>query len=1255
MMYHYLRFVDLLAKTLFVLHYYPSVIIWQPRRLVRGLRLLFSYGMFVAFQDAYDFLTSVSARTVRDHSTLLLPRVSYPKSDIPIIFSQEDCPLVSIIICCRNHWEYTETCLRAIHQHTYAVSYELIIVDDGSDDDPALRVQAVRHAIHIRHEQSLGYLLSAREGAQHARGTFLVFLNNDTVPQADWLRPLVQVLESDPDAVIAGPLLLSPNGHIQEAGARILPDGWTAQHGRGDLPLASEYQNVRQVDYVSGAALCVRRTFWEEVGGYDIRFTPAYYEDTDLALQALTLDKRVLYQPRSRVVHSEHASYGDSGDYAVRFHVRQRRPLFLAKWRQILPSLKTEKHIHRFGNEARRSAPVVVVLDRFIPRPSEDAGSRCTFHYLTLLASIGCTVVFIPQTDTGLDSISPAIQEIGIELVHRGNARAWAALYGKGVDVVLCFRTSVMADLGEELRLHIPAPFFLVITDIASLREERKIAFLATDPTVSSLSFRIEEDAVCPRVSGIFTHSTLEKSIIEERYPHVPVALLPIFIGNVTASTTMKRAPVVLFVGGFLHEPNRDALTWIVDELFPDLHSMLPEAHLVVAGSFIPLEYVERAPGIHFVHFPDERALDNLYHSATAVIAPLRFGAGVKGKISDALIHGVPVVTTTVGAEGFCGTAPFLIADTRDEFVSSIVRLCTDLRLLETMRHQSCEYAETYFSPRSAISALRELIPCIPDPTHHSLRVIVNQREDRSLIHGPLISVIMPAWRSTALFLQEALQSLRNQEYQQWELCIATSELDDEAREALQRMAYADTRIRIIPLTSNLGISGNTNAALSHARGSYVAFMDHDDLLYPHALAECARTIIRTGADIVYSDESIIYEDGTLKQFAYKPDWSPEAFLSANYFGHLVCMSLSCVHATGCLSIQHDGAQDFDFLLRATRLTKSIEHIPLVLYAWRAHKLSTSYSVSVKPYVSSAIIAAVSDELTRRGKYAEVHLHSAETCRVRIHYHMVTQPQIDVIVPSCNAQMLSECLSRIYDFNQHDHLYVTVINHGAREDITRTCATFPHNMVRELQVDRPFNFSLFCNQGAQGGKGDTILFLNDDAWGMEHNWITVLAEHFESSEHIGVVGARLWYPNGYLQEYGIVMGLGPRHIAYNAYRCMSKADIDAEHLPNIPREFLAVTGACLMTRRDHWKKIHGFDSALPVAYNDVDFCLRLRRVGYSVLATPYVNLIHHESSSRPFGASPESTILMYRRWRRYCEYDPYLTPDAIRLGPFDDL
>ncbi len=1250
------RIADLTQKTFSVFLWYPFILFARPHRIKRSIKIFFHYGLRAMFQDAYDILSFEKEQRARLSFDPLFLRVVMPPMEKSIHFPTYSDPLVSIVICCNNQWDSTLLCLNALRVHTNDIPYELIIVDDGSSDETEIELSRIQNITVIRHEKSLGYLLSANEGASHARGVYLIQLNNDTVPQPGWLAPLITILEQRKDAVISGPMFLWPNGSIQEAGGRIFSDGRTAQYGNGGTRFTSEYRYSRPVDYISGAALCIRKSFWDLVGGYDVRFFPAYYEDADLALTAISQGYHVLYQPQSKVVHWSNTSYGAEGLSRIESLTRQRRDLFVEKWKRILPSFSTTNQLRTMGVENQRKAPIILVVDHRMPHPEEDAGSRCTYQYLTLLTSLGCIVKFVPWKYGCQDILDTSLASLDVEVLHPLSLPVWIKLHGHSVHTILFFRSVVMSDLAPRLRPYTNAKFILCVADVESLRTHRT---LESSRDLYAQVLSNEEEAFL-FAQGIATHSSFEQKYICARVPaSLPVSVIPNHIISTSASHPLPEVASgdsILFVGGFLHQPNCDALVWLREEIIPCIRRLLPSTRIVIAGSFIPLFATKEIDTVEFVHHPSDTELADLYKNARVSLAPLRFGAGAKVKVVESLSFGVPVVATPIAAEGFPEPLPCLIGEDAESIASLVYSVYTDEHLFKRYSMEGLQYIKDFFSPSIALMALSHLIPDLTGkesllpavPASFTTQSIVPQRM------GPLFSIVIPVWRPETRHLREALNSVFWQTYSNWELCLACSEVSEEAQDVITMAVRRNPRVTAVMLEKNLGISGNTNEAIKNVRGDYIAFMDQDDLLAPHALEEYARILRTQEADILYSDEIVSSDDGgTVRHVVQKPGWSPEMLRSINYISHLTVVRTTIVRRVGGLSSECDGAQDHDFLLRIRPLCSHIVHIPLPLYLWRAHPNSTAFAIGTKPYALQNILRAVKADIARSGETAKVSLHSETSCRVDIRYAISREPRVDIVIASRDAGLLTTCLESLFKRTRYQNYSVSVVNHNGTSAIQRYLSKYYPDTVREVAYNGIFNFSTMANRGAQSGDGELILFLNDDTIITDAEWLHALVEQ-GLRPHVGAVGAKLWYPDGRIQHFGVLMGLGPTIVAHNAYRGTPPRLAEDLYTTQITREFLAVTGACLLTKRDLWSRINGFNEQLSVAFNDVDYCLRLYECKYSILATPYANLIHHESASRPMGVPKEDSAYMRKHWRKYIAHDPFLSPDATSFTCFSD-
>jgi len=491
------------------------------------------------------------------------------------------------------------------------------------------------------------------------------------------------------------------------------------------------------------------------------------------------------------------------------------------------------------------------------------------------------------------------------------------------------------------------------------------------------------------------------------------------------------------------------------------------------------------------------------------------------------------------------------------------------------------------------------------------------------LENKPLISLVMPVFNVDSEWLQAAIKSVVSQLYENWELCIV-----DDASTREETINYLKTvrhpRIRIRYLDNNRNISGATNEAIRFANGEYLAFMDNDDELTPDALYEMVKAINETGADLIYSDEDFIDLDGNYIEPHFKPDFSPDLLLSHNYITHFVVVRKDLLHTVGMLDSRYDGAQDHELLLRLTEKAAQIHHIQKVLYHWRRSETSTSFSSDAKPGALISARMALQNTLDRRGIDAEV-VDEKEPFFFRVKRRIKDSPLVSIVIPFRDKpDLLRTCINSILDHSTWENFEIIAVSNNSRSSET-------FNMIHQLEEKSPrfhciefneeFNFSRVVNYGVSQSTGEYLIILNNDIEVISWDWIEAMLEHAQREE-VGAVGAKLLYPNNSIQHAGIIIGLGG-YAGHSHKLCPINAPGYFNRLHTI-HNVSAVTGACLMISRSKFDAIKGFDETdFKIAYNDVDFCLRLREQGLLNVFTPYAELYHHESISRGYEDTEE--------------------------------
>lgn len=522
----------------------------------------------------------------------------------------------------------------------------------------------------------------------------------------------------------------------------------------------------------------------------------------------------------------------------------------------------------------------------------------------------------------------------------------------------------------------------------------------------------------------------------------------------------------------------------------------------------------------------------------------------------------------------------------------------------------------------------------------------------------PLISIVMPVYNPDVIYLSAAIDSVLEQLYPNWELCIADDVSPNTAvRATLMKYMQQDSRIKVVFREQNGHISECTNSALSLAKGEYYLFMDHDDLLTCDCLYKVVRAVNQhPDADLIYSDEDKINEQGFYSEPHFKPDWAPDNLLSRNYIGHVVVARAGIVQRVGGFRTEYNGSQDYDFLLRVTELTQAIVHIPEVLYHWRIHSQSVAMADNgAKPYAYNAAVRALEAALERRQTPASIQMIPNTSGAYRVFYKQIDNEKISVIIPSKNqAGMLRKAIDSIVRYAAGADFEIIVLDNNSDsqsfKDLVRGYEVALKARFRCIEAKFPFNYSRLMNLGAKHATGKYLLMLNNDVEAMHEGWMQTMVS-FAQRVGTGAVGAKLLYADETIQHAGVVLGLGGA-----AGHVFVKIPAQSQGYFNYPlmlNNYAAVTGACMMCRKDVFLSVNGFDEQLAVECNDVDFCLRLLKKGYYNVFVPDVQLYHHESVTRghPFHSKRnwqqhEADFTIFKsRWAELIKKDPFYNPN----------
>lgn len=679
----------------------------KPRRVLNFLDILLRRRHL-----KHQVFSHYSERLSQPDRELIIPEQS-PVDVQGLGFDLPEKPLVSVIIPVYNQLEYTLGCLQSICDHSSDCGFEVLVVDDGSTDATQATLERVPGLRYLRNPQNLQFLKSVNRAARYARGEYFFLLNNDTRVMAGWLDSLVDVFQRFPDAGVVGSRLLFPDGRLQEAGGIVWNDASAWNFGRLDDPQKPEYNYLKEVDYVSGAALMVRRDLFEQLGFFDERFVPAYYEDTDLCFAAREAGYRVLLQPRSNVVHVEGVSHGTDTESGVKQHQVDNQEKFLEKWRSVLQRDHFANGEQVFlARDRSRHRRTVLVIDHYVPHFDRDAGSRSTWHYLKLFVEQGFNVKFLGDNFFRHEPYTTSMEDLGIEVLlgndYARNWREWLVDNASMIDVIYLHRPHITEKYLDTLARLSPCPRTIYFGhDLHHLRLERQAALEGSDKLrMEAAEWRRRELRIFDAVDLVYYPSQVEVDYILDECPGLNVKAIPLYIFDRAAVSDYSAGDRqdILFIGGFNHPPNVDGVLWFA-ELFGEI--ALSGVTLHIVGSKMPPEIRRLASERIVTHgFLSDEAVDALYGQVRLSVVPLRFGAGIKGKVLESMAKGVPVLTTDIGAEGIIEAEEGMQISSLDAFGEMLRSLYEDEHRLEALSAAGRRIIGTHYSVEAAREAV---------------------------------------------------------------------------------------------------------------------------------------------------------------------------------------------------------------------------------------------------------------------------------------------------------------------------------------------------------------------------------------------------------------------------------------------------------------------------------------------------------------------------------------------------------------------
>ena len=714
------------------------VLSWQPYlQLIyrgRGLRLRLEFALKRAVNAWHRARISVATRGLSATAAKLIDTLRARRAVVvrpqalqlislndfefkPFAVGCSDAPQVSIVVPVYNKYPYTDACLRALDGAKGRIGFEVIVIDDCSSDATAENLAQVAGVRYLRNDSNLGFIGSCNRAAGAARGEFVVMLNNDTQVQPGWLEALIDTFAAFPECGMSGAKLVYPDGRLQEAGGVIFADGSGWNYGRLEDPADPRFNYPREVDYLSGAAICLRRSQWEAFAGFDERYKPAYYEDTDMAFRVREAGLKVIYQPRAVVVHFEGISSGTDLTSGIKRFQLINQVKFKERWKDALKAQPLPRG-HEIIDSARehRVAGRVLIIDATTPTPDQDSGSVRMLNLMRLLLNRRYKVSFFADNRAFVAGYSQALQDLGVEVwahPYLADVEAFFERYGKLYDVIILSRHYVASLYIDFVRRYAPkAKLVFDTVDLHYLREERQAALEGSASIREQAAHtRRAELEVMARCDLTVVVSPAECIELKASTPSTQVAILSNVVESKGCRRPFQERSDIWFIGGFQHTPNVDAMRFFAGSVMPLLNRSAPQLKLHIVGSKMPDEIRQMARPSVLVH-GQLADVEPYLDGCLALVAPLRFGAGVKGKINMAMAYGQPVISTALGVEGMYLEAQreVLIAESAADFEAAVLNLMSNSALWAQLSRAGLANVDKHFSFAAADLALSEIL-----------------------------------------------------------------------------------------------------------------------------------------------------------------------------------------------------------------------------------------------------------------------------------------------------------------------------------------------------------------------------------------------------------------------------------------------------------------------------------------------------------------------------------------------------------------
>ena len=627
-------------------------------------------------------------------------------------------PKVSIIIPVYNQFDYTHACIKSIIDTVKDVPYEIIIGDDMSTD-ATKKIKKYVSGIRVNiNKTDHGFLMNCNRAVKLARGEYIIFLNNDTQVHEEWLSSLVELIESDDKIGMVGSKLVYPDGSLQEAGGIIWSDASGWNYGRNQNADMPEYNYVRECDYISGASIMISKSLWDEIGGFDERFKPAYCEDSDLAFEVRKRGYKVMYQPKSVVTHFEGVSNGTELDSGLKKYQVENGKKFKEKWATELQSQYESGQVPFCARERNHGKKIILIIDHYVPTYDKDAGSKTTFQYIKMFLDKGYVVKFIGDNYAQMEPYTTTLQQLGVEVLYgpwyAEHIFEWIDANKEYISFAYLNRPHITEKYIDYIKENTDIKIIYYGHDLHFLRTEREYELEKDEKKLAeSKMWKAKEFDILHKADMNYYPSYVEEEAIHQIDADIPVKAITAyvfekFIENYNYDVANRSG--ILFVGGFAHGPNIDAVNWFANEVYPIIREKNKNIDFYIVGSNAPEEIKQlNGNGIIFKGFVSDEELMELYSKCRIVVVPLRYGAGVKGKVVEAIYNGAPIVTTSVGAEGIAGVEEVLkIEDEAEAFANTVVDLYSDEDALVELANKTQSFIKENFSIDAVWNIIKE-------------------------------------------------------------------------------------------------------------------------------------------------------------------------------------------------------------------------------------------------------------------------------------------------------------------------------------------------------------------------------------------------------------------------------------------------------------------------------------------------------------------------------------------------------------------